>query len=97
MDRTSSFDMITLEVENNNLLNVTKQLKDDEKFDFAQLMDIAGIDYYSYGHQEWETKNASFKGFSRGIKLNNLPKKTEKRFARHFHGETRRRTPKPQR
>lgn len=80
-----SFDMITLEVENNNLLNVAKKLKDDENFNFSQLMDVAGIDYYSYGNQEWETKDASFKGFSRGKKLNSLSKKIKKRFAVVYH------------
>jgi len=79
-----SFDMVTLEVNSKNLLNVCKRLKDEKIFDFAQLIDLAGIDYYSYGHEEWETKKVTTSGFSRGRDI----KKTnpnEKRFAVAYH------------
>jgi NADH:ubiquinone oxidoreductase subunit C len=42
-----SFDMVTIEVSSEKLLRTCKILKDEKIFDFAQLVDLAGIDYYS--------------------------------------------------
>jgi len=79
-----SFDMVTLEVKNENLLHVCKILKEKKVFDFAQLIDLAGIDYSSYGYEEWETKKVTTSGFSRG---RNIDKKQIKnnRFAVVYH------------
>lgn len=65
-----SFDMVTLEVNHNNLISVCKKLKNDSIFDFSQLIDIAGVDYYSYANEEWETKKVTSSGFSRGRSSN---------------------------
>ena len=62
----TSLDNVTIEVNHNNLLNVCKKLRDEKIFDFAQLVDLAGVDYYSYAHEEWETKKVTTSGFSRG-------------------------------
>jgi len=79
-----SFDMVTLEVNSENLLHTCKILKDKKLFDFAQLIDLAGIDYYAYGHEEWETKKVTTSGFSRGRNINKKnPNKN--RFAVVYH------------
>ena len=38
-----------------------------DKGRFAQLMDLAGIDYLGYGTDEWKTLSATGSGFSRGV------------------------------
>lgn len=79
-----SFDMVTLEVCSSNLISICKKLKNEKIFDFAQLIDLAGIDYYAYGHEEWETKKVTTSGFSRGRNINKKnPKKN--RFAVVYH------------
>jgi NADH-quinone oxidoreductase subunit C len=76
--------MVTLEVKSKNLLHTCKILKDKKIFDFAQLIDLAGIDYSAYGHEEWETKKVTTSGFSRGRNINKKnPKKN--RFAVVYH------------
>ncbi len=56
---------IRLNLDPNRLKSVLKQLK--EAFDFELLMDIAGIDYLTYGEAEWKTEEATGTGFSRGV------------------------------
>lgn len=81
---SDSLDMVTLEISNANLLNVCKKLKTNKKFDFSQLLDLAGIDYYSYGHEEWETKKVTTAGFSRGRNMK-TERKNKNRFAVVYH------------
>jgi len=84
IDLKESFGMVSLEINNKNLLDVCKILKEDKVFDFSQLIDLAGIDYSSYGHEEWETKKVTTSGFSRGRNINKKnPKKN--RFAVIYH------------
>jgi len=79
-----SFGMVTLEINSSNLLKVCKSLKQNKTFDFSQLIDLAGVDYSSYGHEEWETKKVTTSGFSRGRNINKKnPKKN--RFAVVYH------------
>jgi NADH-quinone oxidoreductase subunit C len=42
-------------------------LRDTQKFDFAQLIDLCGVDYLAYGKTEWKTDSATESGFSRGV------------------------------
>jgi NADH-quinone oxidoreductase subunit C len=79
-----SLDMVTLEISHANLLNVCKKLKKEKNFDFSQLIDLAGIDYYSYGHEEWETKKVTTAGFSRGRNMK-TNKENKNRFAVVYH------------
>merc|ERR1712146_576183 len=73
-----SIGMVTLEVTSENLLKVCNVLKNEKIFDFSQLIDLAGIDYSAYGHEEWETKKVTTSGFSRGRNINKKnPKKTD--------------------
>jgi NADH-quinone oxidoreductase subunit C len=49
-----------------DLLEVARTLRDAPELRFEMLMDVCGVDYYSYGRDEWETNRASGTGFSRG-------------------------------
>jgi NADH-quinone oxidoreductase subunit C len=71
--------MVTLEIKSADLLKVCNILKSKKEFDFSQLIDLAGIDYFAYGHEEWETKKVTTSGFSRGRNINkkNPKKKTD--------------------
>jgi NADH-quinone oxidoreductase subunit C len=83
---TVSFDMVTLEVKQENLISVLKKLKDDKDFDFSQLIDLAGIDYSAYYNSEWETRKVSSSGFNRGKNSKSIAKsKHTGRFAVIYH------------
>ena len=58
---------ITLEVTPENLISVCTALRDEEKFSFEQLSDVCGVDYLSYGKADWETRDTTSTGFSRGV------------------------------
>jgi len=55
------------EVEPARLIEVATLLRDSAELRFAQLMDLAGIDYLGYGTDEWKTLSATGSGFSRGV------------------------------
>ncbi len=44
---------------------VATELRD--KFGFEMLIDVAGMDYLSYGEDEWKGQSATDTGFSRGV------------------------------
>jgi NADH-quinone oxidoreductase subunit C len=79
------------EIAPQNWLEVARTLRDHESFAFEQLTDLCGLDYLGYGQSEWETRNATQAGFSRGVeglgpgrfKWNELPESedVEQRFA----------------
>lgn len=77
--------MVTIEVNHENLISVLKTLKNDSRFDFSQLIDLAGVDYSAYSNSEWETKNVGSSAFNRGRKLQESIVKNEKRFAVIYH------------
>jgi NADH-quinone oxidoreductase subunit C len=56
-----------LDVLPENWLAVGRALHDAEEFHFEQLIDVAGVDYLSYGQVEWETSDVTSTGFSRGV------------------------------
>jgi len=55
------------EVEPAHVLEVGRLLRDSGELRFAQLMDLAGIDYLGFGTDEWKTLSATGSGFSRGV------------------------------
>jgi len=57
----------TLVVAPDRLLEVCTALRDDPEFGFDILIDVCGIDYLTYGRDEWVTDEASGEGFSRGV------------------------------
>jgi NADH-quinone oxidoreductase subunit C len=56
---------ITLEIPAQQALDVLTALRDE--FAFEQLMDLCGVDYSAYGHDEWKTDQSTTTGFSRGV------------------------------
>ena len=49
------------------LREICRLLRDQEAFRFEQLMDVCGVDYLGYGEAEWQTRDATRSGFSRGV------------------------------
>ena len=58
---------VTVEVAPENLLAVTTALRDEPAFAFEILIDLCGVDYASYGKDEWATEESTSTGFSRGV------------------------------
>jgi NADH-quinone oxidoreductase subunit C len=54
-------------VEPEDLLECCRTLRDHEALRFEMLMDLAGVDYFAYGKDEWQTESATGTGFSRGV------------------------------
>jgi len=59
---------LTYELGKDDLLEIADALRVETEFGFDQLMDVCGVDYLTYGQDEWETQSASDSGFSRGVK-----------------------------
>jgi NADH-quinone oxidoreductase subunit C len=57
---------LTFEVAPAGLLTICLALRDEADWHFEQLIDLCGVDYSSYGQDEWNTETATFRGFSRG-------------------------------
>ena len=55
---------ITLELPHDGWFAAATALRDE--FGFEQLIDLCGVDYLSYGSDEWDT-DVSSEGFSRGV------------------------------
>ncbi|MGH8050408.1 MAG: NADH-quinone oxidoreductase subunit C [Arenimonas sp.] len=60
-------DETTLEVAAADFGTIAKALRDEEDYAFDCLVDVCGVDYLSYGDDEWETTDVSSEGFSRGV------------------------------
>jgi NADH-quinone oxidoreductase subunit C len=58
---------VTFEVQPAELLAVCAELRDAAELRFDLLVDLCGIDYLAYGHDEWKTRSATRTGFSRGV------------------------------
>lgn len=58
---------LTYEVTRDDLIEVARTLRDDDEFGFEQLIDLCGVDYLTYGTDEWITYSATGSGFSRGV------------------------------
>ena len=57
----------TLEVAAADWRDVILALRDEGEFRFEQLVDVCGVDYLSYGDDEWDTIDVTSEGFSRGV------------------------------
>lgn len=78
---------LTIEVHADDIYAVCQDLKEQVQFDFAECVDICGVDYLAYGLTEWETETATEEGFSRGVD-NTLPREAKwdkPRFAVVYH------------
>lgn len=80
-------DELTLVVSPAELIETATVLRDEEGLEFAMLVELAGVDYLTYGMDEWKTRAASDTGFSRGVMRGSPPVSpdTPKRFAVAYH------------
>ena len=78
---------LTLVVQPDELLGVAVALRDEKGLEFAMLVELAGVDYLSYGMDEWKTLAATASGFSRGVVRGSPPVSPDmpKRFAVAYH------------
>jgi NADH-quinone oxidoreductase subunit C len=78
---------LTLIVRPAALLEVATALRDEAGLEFAMLVDAAGVDYLTYGMDEWKTLKATESGFSRGVVRGSPPVSpdTPRRFAIAYH------------
>jgi NADH-quinone oxidoreductase subunit C len=63
----SSRGELTIEVNPADLLHACRLLRDQEGLAFETLVDLCGVDYLSYGEDEWKTSDATSTGFSRSV------------------------------
>ena len=77
---------LTLVVPPDKLLNVATVLRDQEAFQFEQLIDLCGVDYGAYGQSQWATDDPSHTGFGRGVDRDEAPLEDQgRRFAVVYH------------
>ena len=81
---------LTYEVGKDDLIAVATALRNEGEFGFEMLMDVCGVDYLSYGSDEWTTSSATGTGFSRGVErepviLDEADEFDAKRFAVVYH------------
>lgn len=62
-----SHEQITVELAPSDLIRACLELRDNVDFQFNQLIDLCGVDYLSYGVDQWATSTATSEGFSRGV------------------------------
>jgi len=58
---------LTYQIEKDDLIEIARALRDESEFQFEILIDICGVDYLTYGSDEWTTHGATDSGFSRGV------------------------------
>lgn len=81
-------DEITIIVASTDILDVCENLV-EKPFSFDMLIDICAVDYLHYGLYDWETTDATSKGFARGIErvaeTNDFLREHVTRFAMVYH------------
>ncbi len=86
----SSCGELTYETGKDDLLEVATALRNEGEFGFEMLMDVCGVDYLTFGADEWTTNEATDTGFSRGVVrepviLDEADAFDERRFAVVYH------------
>jgi NADH-quinone oxidoreductase subunit C len=78
---------LTYEIGADDLLQICTALRDGAEFKFEQLVDLTGLDYFSYGQVEWSTQDSTSTGFSRGVARGETltPELAAGRFAVVYH------------
>jgi len=74
---------LTIEVNATDCHAVCLKLRDTADLAFEQLMDVCGVDYLTYGQDQWKTDKAANTGFSRGVKV--MKRDEGPRFAAVYH------------
>jgi len=89
-------DLVSMSVAPGSLLEVATELRDNPALAFAQLSDLCGVDYATYGQGEWSTETDSNASFSRAVNASSvgtltfntgvdLPELSHSRFAAVSH------------
>lgn len=73
-------DQVILTLPSSELIGVCTALRDEDEFAFAQLIDLAGVDYSTYGQADWQTTGASTTGFSRAVATGQIDTDTDEYF-----------------
>jgi NADH-quinone oxidoreductase subunit C len=81
---------LTIEVPAAAVHKICTELRDAPEFRFEMLMDVCGVDYLTYGLDEWDKEDTTTIGFSRGVKPFHLKKlaatcSEQRRFAVVYH------------
>ena len=81
---------LTYELGKDDLIEVATALRNEGDFGFEMLMDVCGVDYLTFGDDEWTTSEATGTGFSRGVErepviLDEADAFDERRFAVVYH------------
>ena len=63
----SNCNELSYELGKDDLIEVATALRNEAEFGFEMLIDVCGVDYLSYGSDEWTTNSATGTGFSRGV------------------------------
>ena len=71
-DISSEFGEVTIEIKPAELLATCEALRDHSELAFAQLVDLCGVDYGTYGEAEWSTDTEAGQGFSRAVDANSV-------------------------
>jgi NADH-quinone oxidoreductase subunit C len=62
-----AFGQITLEIHHEKIHEICQVLRDEPEFAFAELMEVCGVDYLTYGCSQWQTEATTLTGFSRAV------------------------------
>ncbi len=87
---SSTCDELGYILSKDDLVSIATILRDEDDFAFEQLIDVCGVDYLTYGTDEWTTTSATDSGFSRGVErkpviLDESDTFTDRRFAVIYH------------
>ena len=64
---TIAFAEVSLDLDEQRLLEVCLALRDEADFKFDLLLDVCVVDYQDYGISEWQTEGSTSTGFERGV------------------------------
>jgi NADH-quinone oxidoreductase subunit C len=86
----STCNELTFEVDRDHFHSIAQDLRDEPEFGFEMLVDACGVDYLTYGQDEWTTQEATDSGFSRGavrtpVILDEADEFDPRRFAVVYH------------
>ena len=71
-----SLDLVTMEVAADELLDVARALRDEPTLAYRQLSDLCGVDYATYGDDEWSTETEDLASFSRAVDASSVGRLT---------------------
>lgn len=86
----SSCGELTYELDKDSLIEVATALRNEADFGFEMLIDVCGVDYLTFGSDEWVTSEATGSGYSRGVErqpvvLDEADEFDPRRFAVVYH------------